>query len=84
MVMTRATDNGVGPCVNGRAAIANAASANAAISIHADGGPVSGRGFDVVDPAQTLAPPAGGDPHPRRHVVNRACVHGVSCPPGWT
>jgi N-acetylmuramoyl-L-alanine amidase len=56
VVMTRATDTGVGPCVNGRAAIANAASANAAISIHADGGPVSGRGFDVVDPAPVVSP----------------------------
>ncbi len=34
-----------GPCVNVRAAIGNAAGADAAVSIHADGGPVSGRGL---------------------------------------
>ena len=46
--MTRSTDTGVGPCVNTRAAIGNAAGADAAVSIHGDGGPVSGRGFDVT------------------------------------
>ncbi len=40
-----------GPCVNERAAIGNAAHADAAVSIHADGGPSGGRGFDVILPA---------------------------------
>ncbi len=44
VVMTRATDTGVGPCIDRRAAIGNAADSDAAISIHADGGPASGRG----------------------------------------
>lgn len=48
VVMTRTNNNGVGPCINQRAAIGNLAHANAAISIHADGGPTSGRGFDVI------------------------------------
>ena len=39
VVLTRATNIGVGPCVDQRAAIGNAAHADAAISIHADGGP---------------------------------------------
>ena len=55
VVMTRTTDTGVGPCVNVRAAIGNGARANAAISIHADGGPVSGRGFDVIEPAPVVS-----------------------------
>jgi len=36
--------------VNERAAIGNEAEADAAVSIHADGGPVSGRGFAVLTP----------------------------------
>jgi N-acetylmuramoyl-L-alanine amidase len=55
-VMTRVTDTGVGPCVDVRAAIANAAGADAAISIHADGGPVTGSGFDVTEPAPVVSP----------------------------
>jgi N-acetylmuramoyl-L-alanine amidase len=55
VVMTRSNDTGVGPCVNVRAAIGNAAHADAAISIHADGGPVSGRGFDVIQPAPVIS-----------------------------
>ena len=56
VVMTRPDDTGVGPCVNIRAAIGNAARADAAVSIHADGGPVSGRGFDVIEPAPVVSP----------------------------
>jgi N-acetylmuramoyl-L-alanine amidase len=55
VVLTRTTDTGVGPCVNVRAAIGNDAGADAAISIHADGGPVSGRGFDVIEPAPVIS-----------------------------
>ncbi len=55
VVMTRATDTGVGPCVDVRAAIANAAHANVAVSIHADGGPVTGRGFDVNAPLPVVS-----------------------------
>jgi N-acetylmuramoyl-L-alanine amidase len=51
VVMTRTTDGGVGPCISQRAAIANNAHADAAIAIHADGGPVIGRGFHVIRPA---------------------------------
>jgi N-acetylmuramoyl-L-alanine amidase len=51
VVLTRPSDDGVGPCVNVRAAIGNDAHAAAAISIHADGGPTDGRGFHVLMPA---------------------------------
>jgi N-acetylmuramoyl-L-alanine amidase len=50
VAMTRTSDNGVGPCVNKRAAIIEAAHANAAIAIHADGGPPGGRGFAILVP----------------------------------
>jgi N-acetylmuramoyl-L-alanine amidase len=45
--MTRDSDNVVGPCVDQRAALANAAKPDAIVSIHADGGPPSGSGFHV-------------------------------------
>ncbi len=51
VVLTRSDNNGVGPCVNQRAAIGNQAHGDAAISIHADGGPAGGRGFHVIQPA---------------------------------
>ena len=50
VVLTRTTNDGWGPCINERAAIGNRAHADAAISIHADGGPASGRGFHVIYP----------------------------------
>jgi N-acetylmuramoyl-L-alanine amidase len=45
--LSRDGDDGVGPCVDERAAAANAAHPDAIVSIHADGGPASGRGFHV-------------------------------------
>jgi N-acetylmuramoyl-L-alanine amidase len=49
VVMTRSSNDGVGPCVNERAEIANRAAAAAAISIHADGNQSPGaHGFDVI------------------------------------
>ncbi len=50
VVMTRSDNNGWGPCINERAGIGNRAHADAAISIHADGGPADGRGFHVIYP----------------------------------
>ena len=45
--MSRDNDNSLGPCVDQRAALANAMRPDAIVSIHADGGPPSGRGFHV-------------------------------------
>lgn len=45
--MSRDSDSSVGPCVDQRAAMANAMHPDAVVSIHADGGPPSGRGFHV-------------------------------------
>lgn len=47
------TQNGstpYGPCVDERARIGDRAHADVALSIHADGGPASGRGFHVIAP----------------------------------
>jgi N-acetylmuramoyl-L-alanine amidase len=45
--MSRGNDNALGPCVDQREAMANALNPDAVVSIHADGGPPSGRGFHV-------------------------------------
>ena len=45
--MSRNNDTGLGPCVDERANMANSLRPNAVLSIHADGGPPSGRGFHV-------------------------------------
>jgi len=58
VVMTRSSNAGVGPCVNQRAAIGNRARSDAAISIHADGGPPDGSGFAILVPAPI---PGGAD-----------------------
>jgi N-acetylmuramoyl-L-alanine amidase len=45
--MSRGNDNALGPCVDERAAMANALNPDAVVSIHADGGPPGGHGFHV-------------------------------------
>lgn len=45
--LSRDNDSSVGPCVDQRAAAANAMRPDAIVSIHADGGPASGSGFHV-------------------------------------
>lgn len=45
--LSRPDDDSVGPCVDQRAAEANAMRPDAIVSVHADGGPPSGRGFHV-------------------------------------
>jgi N-acetylmuramoyl-L-alanine amidase len=50
VILTRPDNDGWGPCITERAAIGNRAGAAAVISIHADGGPESGRGFHVIYP----------------------------------
>lgn len=55
VALTRTDDDGVGPCVNERAAFGNARHADAVVSIHADGH-VGGSGFHVIEASH---PPAG-------------------------
>jgi N-acetylmuramoyl-L-alanine amidase len=50
VILTRTSNSGVGPCVTERSELINRAHANVAIDIHADGGPVDGRGFAVLEP----------------------------------
>ena len=50
VVMTRTSNDGVGPCVNTRSTIINDGHANVAVDIHADGGPAGGRGFAILEP----------------------------------
>lgn len=45
--MSRGNDDQVAACVDERAAMANSLQPNAVVSIHADGGPATGRGFHV-------------------------------------
>jgi N-acetylmuramoyl-L-alanine amidase len=52
VVLTRENNRGVGPCITRRARIGNREQADAAVSIHADGGPEGGRGFHVIRPTR--------------------------------
>ncbi|KAA8959251.1 MAG: N-acetylmuramoyl-L-alanine amidase [Mycobacterium sp.] len=45
--LSRGNDTALGPCVDQRAEMANALRPNAIVSLHADGGPPTGRGFHV-------------------------------------
>lgn len=58
--MSRGNDNALGPCVDQRAAMANALHPNAIVSIHADGGPAGGHGFHVNYSAPPLNPAQAG------------------------
>ena len=68
VALTRTSNTGVGPCVTERAAIGNQVHANAAVSIHADGGPPGGRGFAILEPVAdgrktpSSAPPSSSAP----------------------
>jgi N-acetylmuramoyl-L-alanine amidase len=59
VVLTRAGDTGVGPCIGTRARIGNEHVADAVVSIHADGNTGSGaRGFHVIMPSWSGTPSA--------------------------
>jgi len=53
VLMTRTSDDGIGPCVNVRAAIESTKGVAAAVAIHADGGPSSGHGFHICEDSRT-------------------------------
>jgi N-acetylmuramoyl-L-alanine amidase len=50
VVMTRTSNDGVGPCVTTRSKIIDDAHADVAVDIHADGAAPSGRGFTILEP----------------------------------
>jgi N-acetylmuramoyl-L-alanine amidase len=56
VILTRTAHHpAYGPCIDRRARIGNRAHADAAVSIHADGGPASGHGFALITPATPIA-----------------------------
>jgi N-acetylmuramoyl-L-alanine amidase len=67
--LSRGDDNSVGPCVDQRAALANAMHPDAIVSIHADGGPASGRGFHVNYSSPPLNDAQGGPAVQLAHVM---------------
>ncbi len=68
--LSRGDDDALGPCVDQRAAMANALRPNAIVSIHADGGPPGGRGFHVNSSNPPLNDAQSG-PAPRFAAVMR-------------
>jgi N-acetylmuramoyl-L-alanine amidase len=50
VVLTRDSDDGVGPCIDRRAGIGNFARADVAVSVHADGSSAGNRGFHILVP----------------------------------
>lgn len=59
VVLTRPDNDGVGPCVDQRAAMATREGAAALVSIHADGAAASGHGFHVAYSDPPLNPSQG-------------------------
>ena len=82
VVLTRRTNGGWGPCITMRAAIGNRARADAAVSIHADGGPAAGRGFHVIYPPSIsgLTDDIAADSHRLALAVRREYVRTTGMP----
>jgi N-acetylmuramoyl-L-alanine amidase len=78
--MSRGDDTGLGPCVDERAAMANAIRPNAIVSIHADGGPTTGRGFHILYSSPPLNEAQAG-PAVRFAQVMRDQIAGSGIPP---
>jgi N-acetylmuramoyl-L-alanine amidase len=78
--MSRGDDNGPAPCVDARAAMANALHPSAIVSIHADGGPAAGRGFHVNYSAPPLNPAQEGPAVRFAHVM-RGQLQAAGIPP---
>ncbi|MEZ0350704.1 Rv3717 family N-acetylmuramoyl-L-alanine amidase [Mycobacterium sp. pR1184] len=72
--LSRDNDNSVGPCVDQRAAQANAMHPNAIVSIHADGAPASGSGFHVNYSAPPLNDVQAGPAVQLAHTMRDALV----------
>jgi N-acetylmuramoyl-L-alanine amidase len=58
VVLTRRSNNGVGPCITRRSAIGNRVRADAAVSLHADQAPEGNYGFHVILPKRVAGQPA--------------------------
>jgi N-acetylmuramoyl-L-alanine amidase len=79
VVLTRHSNDGVGPCVTRRAQIMNRAHVAVEISIHADGGPAGGRGFAILEPvADGVNDP--GPSHRFARILRSRFLAGTSMP----
>lgn len=78
--MSRGNDDQVGPCVDERAAMANALAPNAVVSIHGDGGPATGRGFHILYSAPPLNAAQAG-PSVQFARIMRDQIAGSGIPP---
>ena len=74
--LSRDNDNSAGPCVDRRAAEANAMHRDAIVSIHADGGPPSGRGFHVNYSSPPLNDAQSGPAIQLAHAMRDALAQG--------
>jgi N-acetylmuramoyl-L-alanine amidase len=72
--LTRGDDSSTGPCVDERAAQANAIHPDAIVSIHADGGPPSGSGFHVNYSSPPLNDAQSGGAIQLAHTMRDALV----------
>ena len=72
--LSRDNDSSTGPCVDQRAALANAMRPNAIVSIHADGGPPSGSGFHVNYSSPPLNDVQAGPAVQLAHIMREALV----------
>ncbi|MEU8247938.1 N-acetylmuramoyl-L-alanine amidase [Nonomuraea sp. NPDC048916] len=80
--LTRSDNDSVGPCITERAAIANRAKADAAISVHADGSAPANQGFHVIMPKKINGPvdPVVGDSRKLGIAVRDAYRKGTGLP----
>jgi N-acetylmuramoyl-L-alanine amidase len=74
--LSRDSDNAVGPCIDQRAAQANAMRPDAIVSIHADGGPASGSGFHVNYSSPPLNDVQSGPAVQLAHTMRDALAQG--------
>jgi N-acetylmuramoyl-L-alanine amidase len=81
--LTRHSNDGVGPCVDERAEIANRAHAAVALSIHADGNEAAGaHGFDVIHASTTeMVDPSVAGPSLKLAEAERDALVGAGVPP---
>ncbi|MFF7589557.1 N-acetylmuramoyl-L-alanine amidase [Kitasatospora purpeofusca] len=85
VVLVHDGDRPWGPCIDERARIGNAAHADAAVSVHGDGGPANGSGFHVIMPAKVVAGKADTaaivDPSHRLGLLLRDSFHAATGEP---
>nr|BEK65543.1 N-acetylmuramoyl-L-alanine amidase [Kitasatospora purpeofusca] len=85
VVLVHDGDRPWGPCIDERARIGNTARADAAVSVHGDGGPANGSGFHVIMPAKVVAGKADTaaivDPSHRLGLLLRDSFHAATGEP---